>query len=761
MTASRCSSPVVAVAALYLATASATASTPATVTVLDRHTGQPVAGVSITISPHGSVATGDAEGRVAVGSVVGSGADCTARVSAPGYADSVVSCAALANDTPATVWLPANLTRLSESVIVTGRIDRVGGSTPRTMAVVDAADVQRRQSRTTPEALDEMPGVFVQKTNHGAGSPIIRGLMGNQVLMLVDGIRLNNATFRYGPNQYLATVDVFGVDRLEVVRGPGSVEFGSDAMGGVINVLTKSPTLTAAGTRATGAATARAVSHGMEQSGRAEAELATPRIAWRGGVTARRFGDLHAGGDLGVEAPSRYDELAGDARLLWQAAPSTTVSAGWQLLHQDDVPRFDQVRQRGFSRWSFAPQSRQLAWGRVARLLSLTWISSFSLTGSWQRSFERRERQARGASIVVTEQDRVHTLGLLAEATARPISGLTMRYGLDLYHDDVASARSDRNLETAAVSARRGLYPDGATARSAELFTTGAWTKGRATLEAGLRQTWGRVAAADRLFSDVDLATTATTGRVGAGWALGAGAEAYGLAAQAFRAPNIDDTSTLGAFDFGVEVPAPDLVPERSLSLEGGLRLRRPRFAVAAAVWRTSLSDLVDRVHGTYLGSETWEGQRVYRRANVGDAIVHGLEVEGRAAVGGTLDVGGFLSYAYGAHEATEQPMRRVPPLNGQLSVRWRHRRADAELRWRAAAHQNRLAPGDRDDHRIAPGGTPEWHVVDIRGGYAFTPALQALARVGNVFDRAYRIHGSGIDGMGRHLSLSLRVGAQ
>lgn len=105
--------------------------------------------------------------------------------------------------------------------------------------------------------------------------------------------------------------------------------------------------------------------------------------------------------------------------------------------------------------------------------------------------------------------------------------------------------------------------------------------------------------------------------------------------------------------------------------------------------------------------------------------------------------------------------MRRVPPLNGQLSVRWRHRRADAELRWRAAAHQNRLAPGDRDDHRIAPGGTPEWHVVDIRGGYAFTPALQALARVGNVFDRAYRIHGSGIDGMGRHLSLSLRVGAQ
>lgn len=242
---------------------------------------------------------------------------------------------------------------------------------------------------------------------------------------------------------------------------------------------------------------------------------------------------------------------------------------------------------------------------------------------------------------------------------------------------------------------------------------------------------------------------------------LGGGLEAYGSAASAFRAPNIDDTSTLGAFDFGVEVPSPDLVPERSLALEGGVRLRRERLMMSAALWKTSLSDLVDRVYGSYLGLDLWEGQRVFRRANVGEARLHGFELEGRAVIATPLEVAGFVAYAHGTQQASGQPMRRVPPLNGRLALLWRHRRAHAEASWRAAAAQDRLAAGDRDDHRIASGGTPEWHVLDLRGGYAVTPALQVLARLGNIGDRAYRIHGSGIDGMGRHLSLSLRVGAQ
>ncbi len=99
-------------------------------------------------------------------------------------------------------------------------------------------------SRTTPEALIGMNGVFVQKTNHGGGSPFVRGLTGNQTLIMVDGIRMNNSTFRYGPNQYLNTIDAFTINRIEVAKGTGSVQYGTDAIGGVIQVITKEPFFT-------------------------------------------------------------------------------------------------------------------------------------------------------------------------------------------------------------------------------------------------------------------------------------------------------------------------------------------------------------------------------------------------------------------------------------------------------------------------------------------------------------------------------------
>ena len=97
------------------------------------------------------------------------------------------------------------------------------------------------QYRTSPEALSGTTGVFVQKTNHGGGSPFVRGLTGNQTLLLMDGIRLNNATYRYGPNQYFNTIDAWTVSKIELARGTGSVQYGSDALGGVIQVFTKDP----------------------------------------------------------------------------------------------------------------------------------------------------------------------------------------------------------------------------------------------------------------------------------------------------------------------------------------------------------------------------------------------------------------------------------------------------------------------------------------------------------------------------------------
>jgi hemoglobin/transferrin/lactoferrin receptor protein len=133
---------------------------------------------------------------------------------------------------------------LAEVVITANRYGSVLIKTPEAIRVIDNKSIQKFQLRTAPEALLLTPGVFVQKTNHGGGSAFLRGLTGNQTLLLVDGIRLSNSTMRYGPNQYFNTIDVFSIDKVEVMRGSGSVQYGSDAIGGIIQAFSHEPART-------------------------------------------------------------------------------------------------------------------------------------------------------------------------------------------------------------------------------------------------------------------------------------------------------------------------------------------------------------------------------------------------------------------------------------------------------------------------------------------------------------------------------------
>ncbi|MCC6283345.1 MAG: Plug domain-containing protein, partial [Saprospiraceae bacterium] len=121
-----------------------------------------------------------------------------------------------------------------EVVITAQRQQHADFEMPVVTTVLDAGYLKKRLPRSVPEALFGTPGIFVQKTNHGGGSPFLRGLTGQQILMLVDGIRLNNATFRSGPNQYLNTIDPSWLYRVEILESSGAAEYGSDAIGGVI-----------------------------------------------------------------------------------------------------------------------------------------------------------------------------------------------------------------------------------------------------------------------------------------------------------------------------------------------------------------------------------------------------------------------------------------------------------------------------------------------------------------------------------------------
>ena len=325
--------------------------------VVDARDGRAVGGarVGLLAAPDVDLAVSGEDGRFAFPVPAGSH---ILRVTAAGFRALVFELRAGEAAQPLLLKLEAAALQVEEHLVVTpARQERPASALPRAVSVIDRQWLEERSPRSTPEALADFAGVLLQKTNHGSGSPYVRGLVGNQVLVLVDGVRLNNSTFRYGPNQYLSTIDPASIERIEVVRGAGSALYGSDAIGGVINVVTRRARLTEGPARVSGSVAGKAMTSGMERSGRFEAEASSSRAAVRGGLSVRDFGDLVAGGGLGVESPSGYGEVSADASGLLRLGRTSLLSMSWQDLRQSDVPRFDQVSQRGYSRYAFTPRS--------------------------------------------------------------------------------------------------------------------------------------------------------------------------------------------------------------------------------------------------------------------------------------------------------------------------------------------------------------------------------------------------------------------
>ena len=245
----------------------------------------------------------------------------------------------LASESPPTPIVVA------EPVIVTAtREPRAMAEQPNTVERVAAKELFDIQARTLPEALAELPGVLVQKTGHGQGSPYVRGFTGYRNLALIDGVRLNNSVFRDGPNQYWSTIDAYALDSIELVKGQGSVLYGSDAIGGTLNALTLRPEYAAQGIHAGGRTFGRWSSAENSLTGRGEASYSEAgKYGVIAGATVKSYGDLDAAG-LGELPMTGYDEWDADVKFEWLLSPASRLTIFHQQVHQDDAWRTHATR---------------------------------------------------------------------------------------------------------------------------------------------------------------------------------------------------------------------------------------------------------------------------------------------------------------------------------------------------------------------------------------------------------------------------------
>src|SRR3989339_6585 len=658
---------------------------------------------------------------------------------------------------------------LPEITITATRIidDTFNVSKPVSVTGGDSSVIQK--SIMMNEALDESPGVFMQKTTQGHGSPIIRGFIGRENLVLIDGIRLNNSTLRSGPVQYMNTVDNFMVDRIEIVRGPGSSLYGSDALGGVINIITENPVSTVP-------FTAKIISRGDSSvngtATRLEANGKAGEFNYLFGGTYKNIGNLRAGGNFGVLTPTGFNEQDANGKISYNISKDADVTLNYQYTRQNEVPLYDSYKGArmfsgtgGYEKYIYNPQERHLGWIKYEQQNVSSWMDSFSVAASFQRQFEGRQLQKTGKTTVSEYEDNVDTLGFTPQFTSK-IDNNKLVYGFEYYQDYVQSRYWDYNTNTQsrAEDSLKSTFPDGSKYNTAGVFLADEWQVSenfKFIPEARYsRFEYNSIIRGNPVVSNIGEVFQNITGNLGAMYKITKGVNLCGNISQGFRAPNLDDLVTLRVENLGIDVPNYDLRPEKNTNIEIGVKGEFERINWSAFYYFSDVTDKIDRKPGDYNGVTVIDGKPVYQKFNIGKGQLQGSELNGRLFIDDMFNwsIYGNLTWTEGKNLTDCEPLSRVPPLNGMLGVRYEISDWGLEAYTKFAGRQDALSTRDKTDSRMDPNGTPAWFTLNARGNLKINDSIKINSGVENILDRGYRLHSSGVDASGINFFLGIEA---
>ena len=695
---------------------------------------------------------------------------------------------------------------IDEYVISASKYRESSKMTPYKVDVLDEEQLKESTGLTSADILEETGNIVVQKTQGGGGSPILRGFEANKILLVVDGVRLNNAIYRNGHLQNSITIDNSILERTEVIFGPTSVMYGSDALGGVIHYYTKDPqTSTDSTIRFEASAYFQYESAMNGKTGHLDFTIGKKQIASLTSITYKNLGNIRMGSwrdpSLGNWGKLMYyvKQVGGIDSTVLNSNPLIQKNTGYSQLDiiqkvrytpslyvdwilnmqystSSDIDRLDKLNDFSgdnlkYAQYYYGPQNRLLVSLKNVLKKDNPVFTNMTTIASFQRIDEDRYSRKFRDDELLTQQEDVMVFGLNLDMIKIWRANQKLFYGAEITHNLVASEAWYENTQTGNREAAQTRYPeDGSQTWSMSAYSSYKWIFDRKfVLDLGARFNRGTMHSAfdNPLlpYDQINMNFHALTGSVGLVYSPSDRWQLNTILSTGFRNPNVDDYGKVRAKDDYVTVPNPDLSPEYTYNAE--LRVSRymqDYLKIELVGFYTFLDNAIVRTSFQLNGEDSlyYDGDlyKITANYNAGEACIYGMSLGLNLTMSHYFKFYGTFNYTKGLNLSDNVPLGHIPPLFGRASLTYRKNRIFAEtyLRYQGWKHIADFSPfGEDNEGEATEEGFPPWWTANIKVGFDTFRYIDIMLAVENLFDRFYKPYAAGVSAPGINFVVSAR----
>lgn len=703
------------------------------------------------------------------------------------------------------VSLKEDPVKLDEVVVSANRRAQSRLEVPQQIISISQQEITRTNPQTTADLLDSKGGVFIQKSQLGGGSPMIRGLSANRLLLVVDGIRMNNAIYRNGNLQNVISLDAASLEQTEVIFGPGSVMYGSDALGGVLHFKTLSPKLsTSSNYKQARNAFVRYASANFEKTVHADFNFGTDKLASLTSLTFSDFDDLL----MGKHGPESYlcPEYVEDDKILPNDNTRKQIQTGYSQFNfmqkfryrpnskwdfnyafhwsaTSDIPRYDRLiqysnEQLKYAEWFYGPQKWKLHAFDTQWTANAFLFDQARLLIGWQAYDESRNDRHLASEELTKRKEHLDILTLNFDLDKQIDQNNTLFYGFEGNFNWIQSEGEIDFTNGSPSIPTSSRYPDGSKTSSIAAYASYKLSvSNRFILNAGSRLSVNQLSGTfDKRFFDFpdDEFTnthTALTGNLGfvfhptPQWQLNA------AISTGFRSPNIDDVAKVFDSSPGnVIVPNPDLKPEYVRNFEIGiLRSIKNLARFELNFYYTYLNNAMVRRPYQLNGQDSiWyenELSQVEALVNADYANIYGGDFSMEWILASQWKTRSTITTTWGK-DSEKQPVRHVAPIFGSSHLIYQTTRQsfDLYLRFNGELSHDKLVSSEQDkaylyatDENGQP-YSPGWATINLKANTQLSANYQLSVGFENILNKRYRPYSSGIVAPGRQVILTFRA---